>query len=257
MKFRILIMLAALLIPAGCSQQKAPKPKSTLDPHAIFNIPMPPENHDADTVPSDWALVSAETLIIVRNTLTGRQDTILRDVDDTTRYGSQGSDTSGQYPVTDDQLDVITMVWQEHYFVISIMSHYLSYDYSFYGDGGVHPTYGGRFGTIDLDLMKEASLDQIIQPDSIANAFLKEPALALNLPEHPPHQLAELVASLNSDNGIAIGTVLHSFALETIDLDSVTVGFGIGHANEAARGNFQEFSITFPRSALLPGFYRR
>ncbi len=189
-------------------------------------------------VKSNWRLVRDDSLKVVQNPKTRSLDTVLFD-----KYLTADDSTEPGY------------YYEESSRVISVAGHFLSYDLSYSGSGGMHPVGGGYYRTIDLRTGKEVSLETLFDPDEILTALLRDTNITKYSTRLPSVNLRDFIASLDGDCAIQFIDMLSSFAIKSITQTVVVVEFGLTHGCEVMRGNFTLFTIRLPVRAMFPGFY--
>ncbi|MCL4538480.1 MAG: hypothetical protein M1378_02590 [Bacteroidetes bacterium] len=142
--------------------------------------------------------------------------------------------------------DTTDYFYYEDYRVLSIVGPYVSWSCSYNGSGGAHPIAGTYYETHAPGSSRQISLTELFPEGVIERALLADTLIQAHLTKKDPKDLADLVDNLHGGCAMELQTLLTSFAVNSIDRDSVTIDFGITHGCELMRGNFTEFTIRLP-----------
>ena len=197
-------------------------------------------------VKSRWQIIINGHLTLSKEILSGKLDTLFINEDN---HVVDTVETNG-----DNQkrsLYVEEYSSNSNYSIQYLIGPYLSYAYSYYGEGGAHPAYGSYYRTINLYDKKEVSLREIFPDSSIYISLLKDTIILNNLTNKAPKDLDNLVSSLDGGCEIDFRNILTSFSFGTAYEDSVEIVFGLTHGCEADRGNFTSIWINLPMNKNL------
>jgi hypothetical protein len=189
---------------------------------------------------SGYTLLQTDSVVVVKNNLTQEIDTIF------VNQHESGVDST----YDKDELSYENY-FNSTYEVISLVGHYLSYEYSYEGSGGAHPIYGAYYRTIDIPTKEEVCLDSLFDSDVIYHALLQDSLIVRSMTNRNSKNLQELVSSLEGGCEISFYDLLKSFAIKSINSRKVEIEFGLTHGCEVMRGNFTTMTINLPVSLLL------
>jgi len=138
--------------------------------------------------------------------------------------------------------------WMEEKFqLLSVVSKYVSFQRTFYSEGGAHPSYGKEFRTVDLDKNgTTVSLKNIFTDKDLFEALMKDKIISTHL-SNSPSSLDGLFNVINGGCEMDLSeTMLNSFGFHHVNSDSIAIRIGIGSGCETDRGKFIQIGIYLP-----------
>jgi hypothetical protein len=114
------------------------------------------------------------------------------------------------------------------------------------GSGRAHPIAGAYYETHTPVSSRQIALTELFPEGDIERALLADTIKESHLTKKHPRDLAHLVDNLDGGYTMELQAILTSFAVSSIDGDSVTIDFGITYGCELMRGSFTEFAISLP-----------
>lgn len=109
----------------------------------------------------------------------------------------------------------------------------------------MHPIYGQRYTSIDLDRGEEADITQLFDEGDIFEALRRELVITKYL-RGEPGNLEELFDLLDHPCEISFSNLGAAFRLKAIRDETTVVEFGLGHGCEVLRGNFTTLEVELP-----------
>lgn len=130
--------------------------------------------------------------------------------------------------------------------MLSIVGPYISFEVSYYAEGGAHPSYGTFYKVINIINGKRVSLKQLFSKKVLFKTLIADSVIKKAL-SATPRNLDELFK--NADGGCEMfihESILSSFAFHHIKNNKVAVRIGISHGCEINRGDFTQIGIYLP-----------
>jgi hypothetical protein len=142
--------------------------------------------------------------------------------------------------------------YRSSHHLLSAAANAISFTEGYEGSGGMHPIYGLRYSTIDLETGDSADITQLFDEDDVVRALRRDPLIMKYLGGAEPTGLEELVTALEVPCEIDFSDLRSAFRIAAIGRDTAVVQFGLGHGCETMRGNFTTLDIELP----IPGDLR-
>ena len=189
---------------------------------------------------SNWKVVRDDTLIIIKNEITKKIDTLFKNV-----YEDE------------DNNDPIGHSFVSEYQIIAIVGSLLSYQYHSNTTGFdiPHPTGENWYRTIDINTKEEVSLYNLFSGESILQALRKDKFIMEHVATSHPNDLDSLTSSLIGDCSVSFKDIFISYAITSIKKNSVNIEFGLTHNCELFAGNITIIDISLPKSAMRYKFF--
>lgn len=160
-----------------------------------------------------------------------------------TLYVSSDDESWQLDTLADGTVDSLPYHWSESFRTLSIVGPYVSYEYTYEGDGGAHPIYGGYYRTIELRNKGTVSLDRIFPETDILRALTRNQFIRAHLVNKRPRHLSELKFRTDFQGRIDFDSLLVSYAFYDVVGDSVEVDFGVMEEIASSRGGVSNFQI--------------
>jgi hypothetical protein len=143
--------------------------------------------------------------------------------------------------------DTLKCEYSETYTTLSIIGNIVSYERSYDGNCGMHPTYGAQYCTIEIGTKREdIPITNLFPEGNIFNAFYADTIIQHYLTIKQPINLNELIKHLDGECEVSFYDLLSSWSIYDIGSDSVVIVFGLKYGCEAMRGQFTTIQITLP-----------
>jgi hypothetical protein len=198
---------------------------------------------DTCKVISNYEIVHADSVIVARNTHTSIIDTLFYDESEPANDSTDKEDACGY-----------GSYFFCNYKILFLIGPYFSYSYGWDGLCGAHVTSGCYYRTIDLATKNEVSLDSLFPPNEIFDQLLKDTIIIRSMKNTNPSNLYELILSLDGDCDISFKDILTSYAIDSVNLESIKITFGLKHGCESHHGHFTTITIDLPMSFKLRSY---
>ncbi len=136
----------------------------------------------------------------------------------------------------------------------SIVDNYVSYTYSYYSEGGAHPTYGSIFCTINaatedtvnlLDIFNENDLIEALKNDEFIKESVSNVEEIESLEDFQRNTINTCAYNLSKD------ILISSFSFHHTRDSLVAIRIGIPYGCQADRGKFTQIGIYLPIPAHM------
>lgn len=138
---------------------------------------------------------------------------------------------------------------QESYDVISVVGPWISVEYSWYAEGGAHPSYGTVWRVHDMTRAgQRVKLTDLWDDEVLLKALLADSVIARSRRgDGTPKTVDDLVASLDGGCEMDLSArMLESWAIHSVKGDKVAVRIGLTHGCEVNRGAFTQLGVWLP-----------
>lgn len=209
----------------------------------------------------------AEGHLIVRGAEPGQVDTVFSDYDELFHL----SEDHDQYSV--QQLEELrrsdpeahaailargrTYEAYAHHVIVSVVGPILSYNSTWYAEGGAHPSYGTLLLSHNMVTGRSANLLELFAEEEVFAALKADTFLLQYLQVKDPPDLDAFVAQLWSDCDYRFDDLLGGFAIDHVAGDTVAVRLGLTHGCELMRGNYHEIMLHLPLPETMAGEFTK
>ncbi len=143
-------------------------------------------------------------------------------------------------------------IWKTSNSLRSAVGPFLSYNHSYYGDGGAHPSYGQGIETYHVIRKDSVDLRELFSEQDLLKQLMADTVITEYLLVENPSTLDEMMSHLYSDCDYNFGqAMLSAFAFNQIKGGKVYLSIGIGHGCEVMRGNYYEVNLVLDIPPLL------
>jgi hypothetical protein len=181
-------------------------------------------------IKSHWKVIQNDSIVIIENTLSNQLDTVF---------------INSNEPDSEDH---------NEYHIVSIVGSLLSYDFNYAMFGGAHPTSGEWYRTINIDTKEEVSLENLFSSKTILGLISKDTNFTKYTQNKNPKDIHDFISSLGGGCEVSFSRLLVSYAIKSIDKDSVLIEFGLIHGCEACPECFTKIKVKIPKSAMKYNF---
>ncbi len=138
------------------------------------------------------------------------------------------------------------------YKMLSVVGSVVSYHYSYYTEGGAHPSYGSWFSTMDLNNKLEPVhiLDFFDEPILMA-ALMQDSTIKSNMDSMVTDKMDVMLDNIRFDCEVNFQTLPTSWCINSIADGEAEICFGLTHGCEVMRGNFTLIKIKIPYKKAL------
>jgi hypothetical protein len=187
-----------------------------------------------------WRLDCYEGMLVVGQEPQGPVDTLYLSYESTTYSREDESDA-----------DTIETHDSGTYTTLSVVRDIVSFSYSYYADGGAHPTYGAYYQTVKLGSKVDDStgvdITDVFDEGEVLRALMADTLIKRYRPQGiNPQDIDEFVAALQGECDVDFSRILSRWSVYECTADSAVVEFGLPHGCEANRGAFTSFRVVLP-----------
>jgi hypothetical protein len=136
--------------------------------------------------------------------------------------------------------------YRSSHHLLSAVANVISFTEGYEGSGGMHPIYGLRYSTIDLETGEPADITQLFDEHDVVKALRHDPLIIKYLAGAKPTSLEELMLELPFPCEIDFSDLRSAFRIVAVGRETAQVQLGLGHGCETMRGTFTTVDIELP-----------